>query len=133
MKVRQDLVAVRARDALVAARTQLINTTRGLVKSMGGRLPKCSSPSFPHKVEEALPAEVREALVPLVRLVETLSDGIAAYDKKMEKLGSDKYPQTKLLRQVKGVGPITALAYVLTLENPERFAQSRDVGRSIWD
>jgi len=127
VKVRQDLVAVRARDALVAARTQLINTTRGLVKSMGGRLPKCSSPSFRHKVEEALPAEVREALLPL-RLVETLSDGIAAYDEKMEKLGSEKYPQTKLLRQVKGVGPITALAYVLTLENPERFAQSRDVG-----
>ena len=128
VKVRQDLVAVRARDALVAARTQLINTTRGLVKSMGGRLPKCSSPSFPHKVEESLPAEVREVLLPLVRLVETLSDGIAAYDEKMEKLGSEKYPQTKLLRQVKGVGPITALAYILTLENPERFAQSRDVG-----
>jgi transposase len=79
-------------------------------------------------VKEALPAEVREALLPLVRLVETLSDGIAAYDEKMEKLGSEKYPQTKLLRQVKGVGPITALAYVLTLENPQRFAQSRDVG-----
>jgi len=50
------------------------------------------------------------------------------YDEKMEKLGSEQYPQTKLLRQVKGVGPITALAYVLTLENPQRFAQSRDVG-----
>src|SRR5438034_1032917 len=53
VKVRQDLVAVRARDALVAARTQLINTTRGLEKSMGGRLPKCSSPSFPHKQEDS--------------------------------------------------------------------------------
>jgi transposase len=52
-EVRQDLVVLRARDALVAARTQLINTTRGLVKSVGARLPKCSSPSFPHKAEEA--------------------------------------------------------------------------------
>ena len=34
----------------------------------------------------------------------------------------------RYLRQVKGVGPITALAYVLTLENPQRFVQSRDVG-----
>ena len=57
-EVRQDLVVLRARDALVSVRTQLINTTRGLVKSMGARLPKCSSPSFPKKVEEALPAEV---------------------------------------------------------------------------
>jgi transposase len=128
VKVRQDLVAVRARHAAVAVRTDLINTTRGLVKSMGGRLPKCSSPSFPHKVEEMLPAEVREVLLPLVRLVETLNKCIQEYDETIEKLGSEKYPHTKLLRQVKGVGPITALAYALTLENPERFAQSRDVG-----
>jgi transposase len=45
-EVRQDLVVLRARDALVAARTELINATRGLVKSMGSRLPKCSSLSF---------------------------------------------------------------------------------------
>jgi transposase len=126
--VRQDLVAVRARNAAVAVRKDLINVTRGLVKSMGGRLPKCSSSSFPYKVEELLPAGVREVLLPLVRLVETLSSCIKGYDEAIEKLGSEKYPHTKLLRQVKGVGPVTSLAYVLTLENPERFARSRDVG-----
>jgi transposase len=127
-EVRQDLIVLRARDALVAARTQLINTTRGLVKSVGARLPKCSSPSFQHKIEAALPPEVRESLLPLVRLVETLSDCIKIYDERIEKLASEKYEHTELLRQVKGVGPLTSLAYVLTLENPERFAKSRDVG-----
>lgn len=127
-EVRQDLVVLRARDALVAVRTQLINTTRGLVKSMGARLPKCSSPSFPQKVEEMLPAEVRESLLPLVRLAEALSDCIQVYDERIEKLGREKYAHTELLRQVKGVGPLTSLAYVLTLENPNRFAKSRDVG-----
>jgi transposase len=127
-EVRQDLVMLRARDALVAARTELINATRGLVKSMGARLPKCSSPSFAQKVEEAVPAQVREALLPLVRMTAALSDCINGYDEKIEKLGSEKYGHTALLRQVKGVGPITALAYVLTLENPERFVKSRDVG-----
>jgi transposase len=126
--VRQDLVAVRARNAAVAVRKDLINTTRGLVKSMGGRLPKCSTASFPNKVGDALPAEVREVLKPLVQLVEVLGTCIKAYDETIEKLGSEKYPHTKLLRQVKGVGPLTALAYVLTLENSERFAKSRDVG-----
>ena len=72
-EVRQDLLVLRARDALVAARTELINTTRGLVKSMGAQLPKCSSPSFAAKVEEAVPSEVREALLPLVRLAAALS------------------------------------------------------------
>jgi transposase len=127
-EVRQDLVILRARDALVAARTELINATRGLVKSMGARLPKCSSPSFAQKVEEAVPAEIQEALLPLVRMTAALSDSIQGYDEKIEKLGREKYGHTALLRQVKGVGPITALAYVLTLENPERFAKSRDVG-----
>jgi transposase len=126
--VRQDLVMLRARDALVTARTELINATRGLVKSMGARLPKCSSPSFAQKVEEAVPAEIQEALLPLVRMTAALSDSIQGYDEKIEKLASEKYGHTTLLRQVKGVGPITALAYVLTLENPERFVKSRDVG-----
>jgi transposase len=95
---------------------------------MGARLRKCSSRSFPDKVEERLPAEVREALLPLVRLAEALSDCIKVYDERIEKLGREKYEHTELLRQVKGVGPLTSLAYVLTLENPDRFAKSRDVG-----
>jgi transposase len=127
-EVRQDLVMLRARDALVAVRTEIINTTRGLVKSTGTRLPKCSSRSFAKKGEEAVAVEMREALLPLVRLAATLSADIKEYDKKIEELGQEKYGHTALLRQVKGVGPITALAYVLTLENPQRFAKSRDVG-----
>jgi len=127
-EVRQDLVMLRARDALVSARTELINAMRGLVKSMGARLPKCSSPSFAQKAEEAVPLEIREALMPLVRLTAALSNSIQEYDEKIEKLGSEKYGHTALLRQVKGVGPITALAYVLTLERPDRFVRSRDVG-----
>ena len=127
-EVRQDLVVLRARDALVAARTELINATPGLVKSMGSRLPQCSSPSFAQKAEETVPLEIREALLPLVRMAATLSDCIQGYDEKIEKLGREKYGHTALLRQVKGVGPITALAYVLTLENPDRFVKSRDVG-----
>jgi len=109
-EVRQDLVILRARDALVAARTELINATRGLVKSMGTRLPKCSTPSFAPKVEEAVPVEIRDALLPLVRMTAALSDCIQGYDEKIEKLAREKYGHTELLRQVKGVGPITSLA-----------------------
>src|SRR5207253_7867322 len=119
---------LRARDALVAARTELINATRGLVKSMGTRLPKCSSRSFAQRVKEAVPAEIRDALLPLVGLTAALSDCIQGYDEKIEELGREKYGHTALLRQVKGVGPITALAYVLTLEDPQRFSSSREVG-----
>ena len=127
-EVRQDLVMLRARDALVAVGTEIINTTRGMVKSMGTRLPKCSSRSFAQK-GEAVPVEIREALLPLVRLAAVLSADIKEYDKKIETLGREKYGHTALLRQVRGVGPITALAYVLTLENPQRFVKSREARR----
>jgi transposase len=127
-EVRRDLVAVRARDAAVTMRRDAINTIRGLVKGLGARLPQCSSTSFSKKMGGALPAEVSETLAPLVRLVETLSVCIKAYDERIEKLATERYPQTELLRQVKGVGPLTALTYVLTLEDPKRFAKSRDVG-----
>src|SRR6202048_2495915 len=127
-EVRQDLVMLRARDALVAVRTELINATRGLVKSMGKRLPKSSSRSFAQKVEEAVPAEVSDALLPVVRMTAMLSDCIQEYDEKIEKLAREKYGHTALLRQGKGGGAHTALAYVLTLENPGRFVKRGEWG-----
>src|SRR5262252_7924673 len=75
-EVQQDLVLLRARDALVAARTELINTMRGMVKSIGRRLPKCSSRSFACQPEKELPVEIREALLPLVQLADRLSHSI---------------------------------------------------------
>ena len=72
---------------------------------MGTRLPRCSSPSFAEKVKDAIPLEVREALLPLVQLVKTVNECIERYDQKIEELGRKKYGHTTLLRQVKGVGP----------------------------
>jgi transposase len=59
---------------------------------------------------------------------DVLRHGERVYDRRIEELASEKYGHTKLLRQVKGIGSITSLAYVLTLEKPERFPKSRDVG-----
>jgi transposase len=131
VEVRRDLLTLRARGALVQVRTELINATRGLVKSMGARLPKCSTQAFAKKAERELPAEVREILLPLVEIVKGVSEAIQSYDERIEELAAEKYPQTNLLRQVKGVGPQTSLAYVLTLEDPKRFSRSRDVGPYI--
>jgi len=127
-EVREDLLVIRVRDSLVESRTKLISTVRGMVKTMGARVQGCSSVSFSAKAAEQIPAEVRETLEPLLRLIQTLSEEIKSYEKRIEKLGSEKYMDTKLLRQVNGVGPVTSLAYVLTLESPQRFKRSRDVG-----
>jgi len=127
-EVREDLLVLRARDALVKSRTELINSVRGLVKSMGGRVTGCSSVAFSQKAAAEIPEEVHETLQPLLRLIATLSEEIKTFDQRIEKLAAEKYMHTQLLRQVSGVGPVTALAYVLTLETPLRFARSRDVG-----
>ena len=127
-QVRKDLLVLRARDALVASRTELINTVPAMVKTMGARLSSCSSEVFWKKADMEIPTELREALQPLLRLIATLNDEIKSYDRKIEELASKKYRHTQLLRQVTGIGAITALAYVLTLETPLRFARSRDVG-----
>jgi transposase len=127
-EVREDLLVVRVRDSLVESRTKLISTVRGMVKTMGARLPGCSSVSFSRKSADQIPHQVQETLQPLLRLIQTLSEEIKSYDQRIEKLASEKYMHTKLLRQVNGVGPVTSLAYVLTLETPLRFKRSRDVG-----
>src|ERR1039458_4071364 len=127
-EVREDLLVLRAREALVESRTKLISAVRGLVKTMGARVSNCSSPSFSQKAAAEIPDEVGETLQPLLRLIATLSDEIKTFDRRIDKLAAEKYMHTQLLRQVVGVGPVTALGYVLTLETPLRFARSRDVG-----
>lgn len=124
----KDLALLRSRDALVVARTRLINHARGLVKSVGQRLPACSSRSFSKKVLEQVPEPLRPGLVPVVGIVASINDQIKALERQLERLAEESYPETKLLRQVAGVGSISSLAFVLILEDPERFAKSRAVG-----
>jgi transposase len=119
---------IRTRDAVVRARTALVNHVRGAVKSLGGRIPKCSTRSFPCKAAEHLPDALRPALEPILETITRLTRQISAFDRKIEELCEREYPETDLLRQIKGVGPVTALAYRLVLDDPTRFRKSRSVG-----
>src|SRR6202008_3931864 len=122
------LTVIRARAELVSARTALVNAARGLVKSYGQRLPKCGTYQVSEKLAEGLSAELREILVPLFKEIESLNERVKEYDERMEKLAEEVYPEVSLLKQVKGVGTQIALTYVLTIEDPYRFAKSRHVG-----
>jgi transposase len=119
---------LRSRDALVGARTKLVNHVRGAAKSFGGRLPKCTAEAFHKKVAEHLPGELTSALEPIPETIALLTERIEDYDGKLKDVAEELYPETKLLRQVHGVGVLTAPAFVLTLEDPSRFAKSREVG-----
>lgn len=122
-----DLGVVRSRQALVNTRTQLINHVRGSVKSFGARLPKCDSDCFHLKVQESIPDALRAALGSVLAVIATLNEQIKALTMQIQALG-EAYPETEILKQVRGVGPITALTFILTLEDKHRFNKSRTVG-----
>lgn len=123
----QALAVVRAREGLIKARTMLINQMRGMVKSSGYRLPSGSAASFARKVQEAVPEPLKAALGPLLRVIAELSQEIQGFDRDVE-AWAKRWPVTERLRQIKGVGALTALVFVLTLGDPHRFARSRSVG-----
>lgn len=127
-QAQEDLASIRSRHSLVRARTALINHVRGVVKAHGARLPTCSAPAFHRKVAEHLPVGLQPALLPHLEVIAQLTNQIAAADHQVEALGAERYPETRLLRQVAGVGPLTALTYLLTIEDPRRFRRSREVG-----
>ena len=125
---RVDLCILRARDGLVRARTQLVNQVRGLVKPFGIRIVKCSTDTFPKRVARIVPKELRPALVPLLRVIKTLTNKIRRCEKRISIMVQNKYAEVARLRQVNGVGIVTATTFVLTLEDPRRFKTSRSVG-----
>jgi len=122
------LAMLRCRDGLVRGRTRLINSARGVIKPFGIRFPQCESESFHKKVRGLVPPSLQGALVPLLASIEQMTSEIRSLDREIEKLASDIYPDAAHLRQIPGVGPITSLAFVLTLEDKTRFRKSRDVG-----
>jgi transposase len=127
-QAQRDLVLLRSRDGLVRARSQLINQVRGFAKSLGTRLPASSAEAFPKRVRAVAASDLFPGLETMLAMTEQLTTEIRRMDREVERLVQERYPETRGLRQVQGVGPITALAFVLTLEDPNRFARSRSVG-----
>jgi transposase len=122
------MASIRSRQALIDCRTQLVNHVRGAVKSFGARLPKCPARSFHKKATEHVPEALMPALGPILEQIASLTERIREYDRRLVTISEDHYPETALLRQVEGVGPLTALTFVLTVEDPHRFEKSRSVG-----
>lgn len=121
-----DYSLLRARAALVRCRTKLVNAVRGMAKASGTLLPKCSAASFAEKVAVHLPSHICPATDGLLKMIAQLSTQIADYDAKIEQ-ASTKYLVIKALRDIPGVGPLTAVAFTLVIFRHQRFARAKDV------
>jgi transposase len=127
-KAQRDRALLQVRHALIRVRTLLINQARGLAKSQGVVFPRCSAGAFPRRVRESLVEEVFRGQEHLLEQIEQVTTKLRELDRQLEQLAEREYPETRRLRQVTGVGPLTSLCFVLTLETPQRFAKSRSVG-----
>jgi transposase len=126
-----DVAELNSRDLLVRTRTKLINAVRGMIKTAGFRLPSIGAESFASKASPLIPEQLRSALLPLVQTISEVTLRIRDFDKSLERIARERYPETLRLRQVHGVGPVTALQFVLTVGDPLRFRKSRDLGPYI--
>lgn len=123
-----DLLRIKLRDSLVRARVALINSVRFTLKSLGYTVRNPSSERFHKVVEEGLPETLRQMIAPSVPVLAELTTRIKVLEREINSLAQTKYPQMAQLQQIPGVGPITALYFVLKIEDPSRFENVRDVG-----
>jgi transposase len=128
MEARADLAVIKSRDALVKVRAGLINYVRGMVKPFGARIKSSSASAFARAAQETIPDQLNPTLQPILETISSLTKRIHQYDRQVERIARERYPAATHLQQIKGIGPLIALAYVLTLEDPVRFRKSREVG-----
>ena len=118
-----------ARAQLVGMTTRLSNHIRGILKTFGLLPGGMRGLPFDRRVEVLLTD--RDELVPIVRPMliawRQLREQIAAFDKALRALAKSS-PTCRLLMSVPGIGVLSVLAYVSTIEDPLRFNRSRSIG-----
>lgn len=129
-ETQRDLLQIKLRDNLVRQRVDIISSVRFSLKSLGVSLPSPNSACFAKRCRTLLAGvheDLLEMIEPSLQVIDTMTQKIRELDRAIEDLCEEKYPMTKRLRQITGVGSITALSFVLTIEDPERFERPRDV------
>lgn len=126
-EAQSDLAVLRTRDVLTRSRSSLINHVRGMCKSFGVRIPKCSAEAFVARASALVPKELVRATNVVLEQIAGLTAKIKALNKTVTSM-MESHPAAKIVAQIPGVGELTALAYVLTIEDPQRIRRSRSAG-----
>lgn len=118
-----------ARAQLVGMTTRLSNHIRGVLKTFGLLPGAMRGLPFDRRVEALLErrADVTPVVLPMLDAWRQLRVQISAFDKAVREIVKAS-PTCRLLMTVPGIGALTGLAYVSTVEDPDRFRQSRAVG-----
>lgn len=114
------------RDALVSARTKVINTVRGWLRGQGRRLGKGSRATFTERVRAVCGAELPGYVERQLRTVDDLTVEINEADKELEAQAEQDETCCRLMT-VPGVGSLTALRFVAAIDEISRFASAHRV------
>lgn len=127
----RDLLQIKLRDSIVRQRVDLISTVRGTLKAQGIRIPSPNTNYFTKQARQNLIEdypEFLELIEDTLQVIDLMTKKIKELSANIETLATEKYPETLRFQQIRGIGPITALTFRLTIDDPKRFKKSRDVG-----
>jgi transposase len=121
----QELLGSRA--SLVANRTMHINRLRALFAARGIELPRGEKATLWYRVKaQGIPAELDQAVRPLLEMLAMLEDQLRWCDARVEELANQD-EVARRLQTVPGVGALLALLYVATIGTPSRFVSAHQV------
>ncbi len=121
-----------SRALLVKIKRDLENQVRGLLKNLGLVIGRAKFNVFAARAEELIAdrPELVAAVKPLLEARKAIEQQIDELDRKILKL-SRQDAQVRRFMTVPGIGPITALCFKATIDDPTRFRRSRSVGAYI--
>jgi transposase len=124
---RQRRRALRVREQLVGARTQLINLVRAQLRQEGYRLPRCASEAMPRRYATlSVPEAMRTALSPALTTITTLTEQIVQCETALKTVATAD-PVVHRLMTAPGIGVITGLTYRAVVDDVDRFGDARGV------
>ena len=121
-----------AREHLVGMRQQIMGTLRGLLRPFGLMVGKVGLKGFPSRIRELVEGDavLRLAVEPLLAALHVVCDQQRPLDAELIRLAKDN-PVCQRIMSVDGVGVVTAMAYMASIDDPSRFKHARDVGPAL--
>jgi transposase len=119
------------RDAIVRTRTRYVSLIRALLRQQGYRVPSGSAEAFVPRVRAlALPGPLLSLIAPLFAVMRHLNRQLVYSDETIERVAAHD-ERVQRLRTVPSVGPVTAAAFVATIDDVQRFHHAHQLEASL--
>jgi transposase len=123
---REQRATCTSREALITARTQLINSARGWMRTEGIRVRQGATETLPTRLRSAAGAQLPEHIESMLQVIELLNKQVAAADRRLKEIAQSS-ATCQLLMTMPGVGPVTAIRMMAAIDDVSRFETAAKV------